>query len=576
MRRLWLVVAVLGVCVALTGCSPVKRSTADLAATLAKSAQAAEDQGTVRIEVRIRNPGPDEREFSKTTGVIDFRQRRSSVSAQVQGQTVDAIYDEDGRYYMSGQFENLGFGKWLLIDFGAAGLAGSYGPMMLPDPTKALDVLRAGAKSIEDAGKEDVRGVSTEHYRLTVEMGTIYDAWGFGEELKGAAQGDVNGPAVVDAWLDSDDLVRRLSYEMRIYGDGEWKPYTITLEFWDYGKAPDVELPSPDDVMDFSEWVQSFAGDSGGSIEEDYFAGAECYGDRLDDCLQPNPEVDATAAHPTTCQGDDARVCLVPMGNVRADVVRAIVDFHRDTAAIDVVVLPSLPLQEGWLDRETSQVDATSLYEGMQAAYGVGDDSASTFIALTPVDIKPRDGGYPWMFGQRYGKGVVGNKHGVFSYFRMANVEPYDGEPLSDELLHLRAAKYAGRYTALLYLQYSAGDDIAYLNYGDMYGFSDLDSMGTRWPEGASPCMGNEPVICIIPDGEYDDEAFYEDLKAAVSQLGQDLGMRVEIRRYGGHYYPTEDSWSEEFRNDLYTTFGGLIARRNVTVIGVTDDELAQ
>lgn len=109
-----------------------------------------------------------------------------------------------------------------------------------------------------------------------------------------------------------------------------------------------------------------------------------------------------------------------------------------------------------------------------------------------------------------------------------------------------------------------------------MYGFSDLDSMGTRWPVGASPCLGDEPVICIIPDGEYDDEAFYEDLKAAVSQLGQDLGMRVEIRRYGGHYYPTEDSWSEEFRNDLYTTFGGLIARPNVTVIGVTDDELAQ
>jgi hypothetical protein len=264
------------------------------------------------------------------------------------------------------------------------------------------------------------------------------------------------------------------------------------------------------------------------------------------------------------------------MGNVRLDVVQAIVDFHRETAGIDVVVLPSLPLQEGWLDRETSQVDATSLYEGMQAAYGVGDDSASTFIALTPVDIKPRDGGYPWMFGQRYGKGVVGNKHGVFSYFRMANVEPYDGQPLSDELLHVRAAKYAGRYTALLYLQYSAGDDIMYLNYGEMYGFSDLDSMGTLWPDGRSPCLGDEPVICIIPDGEYDDEAFFADLEGAVSRLGQDLGMRVEIRRYGGHYFPTEDSWSDEFRNDLYTTFGGLIARPNVTVIGVTDDDLAQ
>jgi hypothetical protein len=95
------------------------------------------------------------------------------------------------------------------------------------------------------------------------------------------------------------------------------------------------------------------------------------------------------------------------------------------------------------------------------------------------------------MFGARYGRGPEGknggHNHGVFSYFRMANVRPYDGRPLSDDLLHERVAKYSARYTTLLYLDYPTGEDIAFLNYLNMFGFSDLDSMGMRWPETPAP-----------------------------------------------------------------------------------------
>jgi hypothetical protein len=277
------------------------------------------------------------------------------------------------------------------------------------------------------------------------------------------------------------------------------------------------------------------------------------------------------------CQGAEGRICLVPIGNVRADVVDAIVNFHKDTANIDVLVLPSLALDPASIHRDTSQVDADLLYEMLQEHYGVGDLTPSTFIGITPIDVRPRDGEYGWMFGSRWGRDANGlHNHGVFSYFRMVHVEPYDGSPITDELVHLRASKYVGRYVALLYLDYPYTDDIEYLNYSDMYGFSDLDGIGTTWPTGDKPCEGDTPVICIVPDGDYLDFAFEDDVRLAIKELSAELGVRIEMRKYAGYYLPSLDDWGDEFGGDLRETFPSLLAKVNVTVIGITDDEFAQ
>lgn len=224
------------------------------------------------------------------------------------------------------------------------------------------------------------------------------------------------------------------------------------------------------------------------SIASAYFRGADCYGEKVADCLAVNADLDARASDPTICQGAEAHVCLVPVGNVRADVVDTIVRFHRETKGLDVVVLPSIPMRATMIYPETSQVAEWTIMEAMEDAYGVTNNTPSTFIGITPIDIRPRSGEYEWMFGARFGRDRNGNhNHGAFSYFRMQNVRPYDGTPLTDDLLGTRAAKYAARYTALLYFDYPVGRDRRYLNYKDMYGFSDLDSMGTLWPHDPPP-----------------------------------------------------------------------------------------
>ncbi len=219
------------------------------------------------------------------------------------------------------------------------------------------------------------------------------------------------------------------------------------------------------------------------SIANAYFRGADRYADRVDECLGANRELDVKAADPSVCLGPEAHVCLVPVGKVRTEVVEAIVRFIKETRGLDVVVLPSIEMRPTMVYPETYQVSEEVVLDAILTEYGVRTDTASTFIGITPIDIRPRDGQYEWMFGARFGRDKRGNHTwGVFSYFRMANVEPYDGSPLTDELLMMRAAKYAARYVALLHYDYPLGDDRNYLNYRYMFGFSDLDSMGINWP----------------------------------------------------------------------------------------------
>ena len=306
------------------------------------------------------------------------------------------------------------------------------------------------------------------------------------------------------------------------------------------------------------------------------FDAADCWGLAIYDCLPVNPDLAELTSDPARCQEAEARVCLVPVGNVRRDVVEAIVAFHRETADIEVLVLPSLPIQPESVDFERSQVPSDAVYDQIRAAYGVTAETPSTFIAVLPIDTGP-DGKNSWWFGARYGR-TLGLNHGVFSYFRMANIEPSGGSPLTDELVLQRATKYFARYVALLFLDFPPGTDAEYLNYGTMGGISDLDSMGKLWPAGRHPCGGTEPVVCLIPDSSFADSRFEVDLIAAIERVNKRLSVPVDILVLppASAFVPSEESWSAEFGDDLREALPVQGASPDAVVIGVTDDPFAR
>lgn len=440
------------------------------------------------------------------------------------------------------------------------------------DPFDMLDEIGVDDSRVKHLGSGELHGKKAERYSITLTAEDLAS-----DSLLGdiSASGDVT----VEIWIDSGGMPARLAYTFEIdpedAGIENSKPvtYTMTLDLFDYGKPVDVQAPPPDKITETPDFGS--LGSLGASA--DPFQGADCYGDRLDDCLQPDPKTDAMASSPDLCQGRTGRVCLVPVGKVRPDVVQAIIDFHRETKGIDVVVLPGIPVPVADLREEDSQVTAEGLYRAMKATYGASDSSASTFIAITGIDVVPENDQFGWEFGYRTGKGPFGNLHGAFSYFRMVNVTPYSGEPITDDLIHQRVAKYVARYTAILFLHSGTTDDRSFLNYKEMYGFSDLDSMGTKWPElTAKGCTSGHETICVIPDGKYADPNFLADVKAALDRLAND-GLPVEIfEPTDVYFFPSTADWGIEFQSDLSTSYADWTATNaGISVIGISDNAFA-
>lgn len=584
LRLLPLVILVLALPVVASACSP---KLASPAAAIMAASQKAETVDTVHFRMAMEMGGPDELDLAEDDllfdlafeleGAVDRESQSMWMRSSMFGITEEYRYLEGVTYF---SVED----KWVRDDEEYMGDPDAFlGFLTEGDPLDVVRDIGGEATDVESLGNEDVEGESWEHFTGGI-AGLLGDDF-FTEET-----------ATFDLWVDQDGWVRKLvltsSYEGKgFFGDeDEGLPIartdltmSITLEFFDYGKPVEVEAPPEDLIV---TWEEAYGDDYFGDDWEfeDPFEGADCYGDLLSNCFATNPELDAIAVDPALCQGEEARVCLVPVGKVRPDIVQAIIDFHRETAGIEVLVLPGIPITADDVLEETSQIVDTRLWTLMEDHLGVGNLTPSTHIAITEIDVADDPGGYAWMFGSRWGNSFTGHTHGVFSYFRMLHVEPYDGSPITDELIYERVAKYAARYTAILHLKYPLGTDIDYLNYHEMYGFSDLDSMGTKWPDPSTsflqdgPCMGDETVICLVGDRDYEWSyiGLDGDIEAVAERLSNDLGIAVEIAPGDGWYYPSKPSWCEEFGQDLRDTTQPVLGRPNVTVIGITDDSCSQ
>lgn len=126
--------------------------------------------------------------------------------------------------------------RWLLIDLGKAP-AKLFGIDVAPlligaSPASLLDHLEQGSNPV-DLGSESVSGVSTTHYR--VEVSTT----------------NVNGlEDTEDAWIDGQNLVRKLSYSVPIAGNGtSTKPAVLTMTLTGFGTPVTIAPPPPADVV---------------------------------------------------------------------------------------------------------------------------------------------------------------------------------------------------------------------------------------------------------------------------------------------------------------------------------------
>ncbi len=292
-RRLALIpvlVAVLGLVA--SGCGGSQVAVPELAsfATVARSS-ASSDSAQFELTFEATVPGVDKRLSFTAGGGYDTPARRSRIAVDLTSLAdlmtqvgpmlggsvtgdladtdpgdwkLDAIVDGDVVYLRFPPLaKELPDGKtWVkgnakeLAQSGTSGLdqAGSLSGL---DARDVFGFLEGVSGSIESVGSEDVRGVTTSHYRATLDpakLATLVPAdkreslGGIDEAARQAGLDDLP----IDVWVDADGRLRKLAIELdaTLPGSDESLQASLVVEVYDYGAPLDLELPPADQVAD--------------------------------------------------------------------------------------------------------------------------------------------------------------------------------------------------------------------------------------------------------------------------------------------------------------------------------------
>jgi len=169
--------------------------------------------------------------FSRTAGKLHL-----SLDVPLLGSsTLDVLIAGASTWIKSPLLASSLHGKqWLLVDLAKAP-AKVFGidltPLLLADsPTSLLDQLDTavlGGSGVEEIGSETVGGVSTTHYRVDVGTTSV-------KRLQ----------ATEDAWIDGQNLVRKLSYDSPVSVSGKkTAPAVLTMTLSDFGTSVAVTPP---------------------------------------------------------------------------------------------------------------------------------------------------------------------------------------------------------------------------------------------------------------------------------------------------------------------------------------------
>ena len=159
-------------------------------------------------------------------------------------QPMDLVLLDQTMYLKS---PGLGTGdKWLKIDLSDPdSLFGMIGKAS--DPEVMFQALEA-PKKLELVGAEEVDGVATNHYRITVDPAKYVAAMDFPPSMADMLPEEL----VTEMWVDADDLPRKFVQSMEIPPAGGGKPTTSATEgtYSDFGTEVDIEAPPSSQVTE--------------------------------------------------------------------------------------------------------------------------------------------------------------------------------------------------------------------------------------------------------------------------------------------------------------------------------------
>ncbi|MGH3446464.1 MAG: hypothetical protein ACRDQA_04390 [Nocardioidaceae bacterium] len=137
---------------------------------------------------------------------------------------------------------------WMKIDMTDSSnpLGAMYSKVMSQmDPSKMTKAFKS-ITTLDKVGSEEVDGVDTTHYKVSVDTDKAMQAMGLDNLGAGNSQGLESMPKTMkyDVWVNGDALPVRIQTEM----GGS----TVDLHFSDWGQSVSVDAPPADQVSEFS------------------------------------------------------------------------------------------------------------------------------------------------------------------------------------------------------------------------------------------------------------------------------------------------------------------------------------
>lgn len=195
-------------------------------------------------------------------GVFNGQTRRSQATftittagAEVE---MEGISDGTTMYFKSDLLQpGLPAGaEWMGLD-ASLGSASETGLGGNSDPSHQLDVLRAASDEFEALGKQQIRGVETTGYRSTLDPDSFARYLRGRGSTKAARQYELlaeKAPSTteIEAWIDGRKLVRRMRATVTAHDpeSDEAISTRMTVNLYDFGISPEIQLPDPDTVYD--------------------------------------------------------------------------------------------------------------------------------------------------------------------------------------------------------------------------------------------------------------------------------------------------------------------------------------
>ena len=174
------------------------------------------------------------------------------------GTTMTVIVNDQAMYMqMPGLAADTGGKHWIRLDLASVGADKVFGALAEQvrnaNPSQSLDFFN-GAKDVTVVGPEDVRGVSTIHYRVTIDlqaaMAKMPDSV---RSALAAAAAQLPPTMPGEVWLDGEGLPRRVAYDMSI-PTGAAGPTAVhfSMDLFDFGQPVSASIPADGDVIDAS------------------------------------------------------------------------------------------------------------------------------------------------------------------------------------------------------------------------------------------------------------------------------------------------------------------------------------